>query len=200
MKQLSVLVFHDFETLDVFGPVEIFGRLTDHYSIKFYSLSGGLITNRHNVEINTLPLEKIFDGTDIFLIPGGYGTRIEVNNFILLDAIKKVCSKSNRIMTVCTGSGLLAKTGLLDHKNATSNKKAFDWASAQSESVKWNKKARWTKDDNYYTSAGVSAGMDLSLAILEEIHGKEFAELVAFEIEYKWDQEEKDDVFYLKYK
>lgn len=102
-------------------------------------------------------------------------------------------------MTVCTGSGLLAKTGLLDHKKATSNKKAFEWASAQSEWVKWNKKARWTKDDKYYTSAGVSAGMDLSLAILEEIHGKEFAELTAFEIEYKWEREEMDDVFYLKY-
>ena len=78
MTQLSVLLFNDFETLDVFGPVEIFGRLLDHYYVSFYSLHGGEITNQHNVSINSKPLSGIRNGTDLLLIPGGPGTRKEV--------------------------------------------------------------------------------------------------------------------------
>ena len=79
---VAVLLFEDFETLDVFGPVELFGRLKGKYQVSFYSLSGRLVNNSHGVSILTKNLEEIKNGVDIFLIPGGYGTRIEVNNIL----------------------------------------------------------------------------------------------------------------------
>jgi len=195
---VAVLLFEDFETLDVFGPVEILGRLKDKFQISFYSISGGLIKNSHGVSILTENMEEIRDGVDIFLIPGGHGTRKEVDNILLIDKIRGISLASKFVFTVCTGSALLAKTGLLNARNATSNKRAFDWVITQGENVNWIRKARWTKDEKYYTSAGVSAGMDMTLGFLSDIHGIEFARKVAFEIEYNWVEDMNDDNFFLQ--
>ena len=70
--QVAVLLFNDFETLDVFGPVEIFGRLQDLYEIKFYSMQGGLVSNSHGVSIQTASLSEIEGPIEVFIIPGGY--------------------------------------------------------------------------------------------------------------------------------
>jgi putative intracellular protease/amidase len=192
---IAILLFEDFETLDVFGPVEIFGRIKDHYLINFYSESGGLVKNNHGVAIQTEKLENIKNDTGIFLIPGGYGTRREVDNHQLIDKIKEISRVSNFVLTVCTGTSLLAKTGLLDGKRATSNKRAFDWVITHGEKVNWIRKARWIKDEKFYTSAGVSAGMDMTLGFLSDIHGIEFARKIAFEIEYNWVEDMKEDAF-----
>jgi putative intracellular protease/amidase len=183
---ITVLLFEDFETLDVFGPVEIFGRLKDYYKISFCSMPGGLIKNSHGVTIMTEPIENIKGEVDIFLIPGGYGTRQEVDNIPLIDEIRTISNSSKFVLTVCTGTALLAKTGLLDGRQATSNKRAFDWVVTQGEKVTWIREARWVKDGKFYTSAGVSAGMDMSLGFLDDRHGIEFARKVAIDIEYNW--------------
>lgn len=193
---VAVLLFEDFETLDVFGPVEIFGRLKDYYKIRFYSLSGGLVKNNHGVSIQTEKIYEVKNDVDIFLIPGGYGTRKEVDNADLIRRIGEISQISKFVLTVCTGTSLLAKTGLLNGKRATSNKRALDWVITQGENVNWIKKARWTKDGKFYTSAGVSAGMDMSLGFLSDVHGIEFARKVAFEIEYNWIENMEEDNFY----
>jgi putative intracellular protease/amidase len=193
--EIAVLLFEDFETLDVFGPVEIFGRLVNLYTIKFFSLNGGQIRNRHGVSILTEKLETISNTIDMFLIPGGLGTRKEVENKLLIESIKQISTVSQFVLTVCTGSALLARTGLLDRKKATSNKRAFSWVITTGVNVMWNKKARWTVDEKYYTSSGVSAGMDMSLGFLADRHGIEFARKVAFEIEYDWNEDKDNDTF-----
>lgn len=193
--KVGVLLFENFETLDVFGPVEILGRLKDHYTVNFYSLNGGLVTNAHGISILTDSLESIDEGVDVFLIPGGPGTRVEVNNLMLIDRIKKISDTSKYVLTVCTGSALLAKTGLLDGHIATSNKRAFDWVTTNGKNVQWIKRARWTVDGKYYTSAGVSAGMDMTLGFLSDRHGIEFARTVAFQVEYHWQENKDEDDF-----
>ncbi len=195
MTHLSVLLFDTFETLDVFGPVEVFGILTDKYKVEFYSQQGGIVKNAHGVKTVTLPLSDISNGTDIFLIPGGFGTRAEVNNVELLAHIKSISEKSAFVLTVCTGSALLAKTGLLDGKNATSNKRSFNWVMQQGEKVIWNKQARWVIDGKYYTSGGVSAGIDMSLGFITDRHGIDFARQLAFRIEYNWQENKDSDNF-----
>jgi len=193
---IAVLLFDDFETLDVFGPVEIFGRLKDHYQIHFYSEWGGLVKNNHGVAVQSEKLADIENDINIFLIPGGWGTRKEVDKVVVIEKIKAISLSSKYVHTVCTGTALLAKTGLLDGKRATSNKRAFDWVVTQGTKVNWIKKARWTKDGKFYTSAGVSAGMDMTLGFLADVHGIEFARKVAFEIEYNWIENMEEDNFY----
>lgn len=188
---VGMLLFDDFETLDVFGPVEVLGRLKKLYTVAFYSLQGGVVKNEHGINILSEPLEDIKSGVDIFLIPGGRGTRAGVDNMALLTSIRSISEHSVYVLTVCTGSALLAKTGLLDNKKATSNKKSFDWVAGLNDKVIWMREARWTVDGKYYTSAGVSAGIDMTLGFLADRHGEEFARKVAVEIEYAW-QEDKD--------
>jgi putative intracellular protease/amidase len=191
----AILLFHDFETLDAFGPAEILGRLVDVYALRFYSLKGGPVKNHHGLSIMTDALSTIENELAIFLIPGGKGTRTEVNNVALLQEIKRISELSNYVLTVCTGSALLAKTGLLDAKTATSNKRAFDWVITNGKNVSWNKTARWTIDGKFYTSSGVSAGMDMTLGFLSDRHGLEFARTVARDIEYHWNENKDDDTF-----
>lgn len=193
--EIAFIMFYNYETLDVFGPAEIFGRLVDKYNLTFYSLDGGVITNRHGVPIMTQKLTTIKNQPHIVLVPGGMGTRKEVNNTKLLTAIKELSLTSDYVLSVCTGSALLAKSGVLNGKQATSNKRAFSWASSQSDNVDWDKKARWKVDGKYYTSSGVSAGMDMTLGFIADRHGIDFARKVAKEIEYNWIEDKDNDNF-----
>lgn len=193
--KVAVLLFEEFETLDVFGPVEIFGRLNNDYQIKFYSLDGGDISNSHGVTINTSKLEEIKGGVDVFLIPGGYGTRMEVANEPLIKAIRQIAESGRYVLTVCTGTALLARTGLLDFKKATTNKRAFNWVMTNGGNVNWVRKARWVVDGKFHTSSGVTAGMDMTLDFLKGIHGIDIAREVASEIEYAWTEDSTKDSF-----
>jgi putative intracellular protease/amidase len=196
MMNVAILLFEDFETLDVFGPVEIFGRLKDYYKVHFYSEEGGLVKNYHGVAIQSEKLTEAKIDHDIFLIPGGYGTRREVTNIPFIEQVKAHSLASKFVLTVCTGTAILARTGLLDGRQATSNKRAFDWVITQGDNVNWIRKARWINDGKYYTSAGVSAGMDMTLGFLTDLHGIDFARKVAAEIEFNWNEDREEDNFY----
>ncbi|MEP7268116.1 MAG: DJ-1/PfpI family protein [Saprospiraceae bacterium] len=193
--QVAAILFQDFETLDIFGPVEILGRQTDKFTVQFYSLEGGLIHNLHGVSILTQSFDHIISELDILLIPGGPGTRELINNQVFIDRLKDLAHRSAYVLTVCTGSALLAKTGLTDGKEATSNKRAFDWVVNTNDNVNWIRKARWVQDGKYYTSSGVSAGMDMTLGFVSDLMGKEYARKIANQIEYTWMEDKENDPF-----
>lgn len=194
MQKLNILLFDGFETLDVFGPVEVFGQLVDQYDIEYYSEHGGIVVSTQKVHINTQPLSQLAVNNILF-IPGGQGIRREVSNNGLIATIKTLAKASRYVLTVCTGTALLAKTGLLNNKAATTNKLVFEWVASQATEVKWKKSARWVQDDKYYTSSGVSAGIDMALGFIGEMHGLQKAEKIAREIEYVWQQDKENDPF-----
>lgn len=131
----------------------------------------------------------------VSLIPGGMGTRTLVNDVQFINDIKDIAENSDYVLCVCTGSALLAKTGLLDNRNATTNKMAFNWVKSNGINVKWDKNARWVVDGKYYTSAGVSAGIDMALGYVADVHGLDMAIEIANYIEYDWNRNKKDDKF-----
>lgn len=190
---INVVLFHNFETLDVFGPVEVFGK-ADGWEIKYYSLDGGLISNQDNIHIATEKLDQ-FVCDQVLFLPGGMGARDEINNSGFIDTIKHLATKSQFVITVCTGSALLAKTGLLDGREATSNKRSFDWVKQSSDKVIWIKQARWIVDGKYYTSSGISAGIDMALGFIADIKGLEKAREIAKRIEYNWQEDKTVDNF-----
>lgn len=147
------------------------------------------------VEIKTKKLNTKTEKTDILLIPGGKGTRTEVHNSLLTDAITKLAAEARYVLTVCTGSALLATTHLLDGKIATSNKRAFEWVQSVRPQVAWKRIARWTNDGKYYTSSGISAGMDMALGFLRDILNLEVAERIVREMEYNWNSDMQNGPF-----
>lgn len=195
---ISIILYPDFETLDVFGPVEIFGKVPD-WEMQFYSRDGGLISNRDGVQIatesfNTMPQSEI----DTLFIPGGTGARTLILEADYINQLKQLAQKSRYVLTVCTGSALLAKSGLLDGKRATSNKLSFEWVKTSSLQTQWIEKARWVTDGKYYTSSGISAGMDMALAFVQDRAGETVARQIATRIEYRWQQDSQQDEFCLK--
>lgn len=195
MKDIIIILFNDFETLDVFGPAEIFGRLSDLFNLRFFSIKGGFITSAQKVQVVTESIEKLNSKNYILLIPGGIGTRELINDENYIDKLKELAKNAEYILTVCTGSALFSKTGLLNNKKATSNKRVFSWAATLSPEVIWIKKARWVKDGNIYTSSGVSAGIDMSLGFVSDIINYETAKKVGNEIEYEWKEDSQWDPF-----
>ncbi len=112
--RFNVILFDGFETMDVFGPVEVIGTFIkfrkDAFAIEYYSETGGIVSSSQNVRVETLPIRDIKEA-DILLIPGGMGVRSEVSNQNLIADIKNIAQKADYVLTVCTGSVLLAKTG-----------------------------------------------------------------------------------------
>jgi transcriptional regulator GlxA family with amidase domain len=134
-------------------------------------------------------------GFDVLLIPGGIGTRKEMANLQFLAELKRLTEASRIVATVCTGSLLLARTGLLDGRKATSNKRVFQQVKTYAPNVEWIAKARWVEDDKYFTSSGVSAGMDMALAVIAKLCGRETSLQIATRAEYEWHEDSSWDPF-----
>jgi len=192
---IVAFLFDDFETLDLFGPVEVFGHLSKLYTIRYCSLEGGIVASVHGVRVETEKMSDVVDDPDLLIVPGGIGTRACVTDRTVLDVLRSAAERSTWVLTVCTGSGLLAATGLLDGRSATSNKIAFDWVRSQGRGVRWQPKARWVIDGKYYTSSGVSAGIDMALGFIGDILGINVAEQIAAGIEYIWNHDADNDSF-----
>jgi putative intracellular protease/amidase len=195
VTSVGTLLFPGFELLDVFGPLQMLGALPSGYQLEMVAETTGPVASRQGVKaVAELSLAdaKTFD---VLLIPGGRGTRREVDNAALITWIGAKAQTAKFVATVCTGSALLARTGLLDGRKATSNKAAFGWVMEQGPKVLWQPRARWVVDGKYFTSAGVSAGMDMALALIETLEGSEAALRAAEQAEYRWINDPADDPF-----
>ncbi|KAJ3052036.1 hypothetical protein HK097_006968 [Rhizophlyctis rosea] len=132
---------------------------------------------------------------NVLLVPGGMGTRTEVHNKTLMSFLSSFSTTPNiQILSVCTGSLLLAHAGLLQNRRATTNKLRFSEImdlTKDCENITWVKQARWVKDGNVVTASGVAAGMDMTMGMLKEWVGEELAFKVAQDIEFEpqWDSE-----------
>ena len=193
--RIGVVLFKDFELLDVFGPLEMFGLLPEHFEIHLVAEAGPLIASRQGPKS---AIDHEFGDNyqyDILLVPGGMGTRQQVANPVLLEWLSKQSVGAQYITSVCTGSALLASSGLLDGARATTNKAAFAWVTEPGTQVLWQKQARWVEDGKFFTSSGVSAGIDMSLALIAKLLEQETAQQVALWAEYEWHEDPDWDPF-----
>ena len=192
---LAVVLFEGFELLDVFGPLEMFGLLPEQFEIFLVAESGDIVASSQGPKSLVDYRFEDCPAFDILLVPGGKGTRREVDNPVLLEWLRCQAQTAQFVTSVCTGSAILARAGLLDGRRATTNKAAFEWVASQGERVDWQKQARWVEDDHYFTSSGVSAGIDMSLALISRISGQETADQVATWAEYEWHRDPNWDPF-----
>jgi len=194
-KIVGALLFPDFELLDIFGPLEMFGMLSDHFEIVTLAETTRPVASAQGPR-------SVVDRTfaddadvDILLLPGGRGTRREAENPVLLEYLRTLYPQLDYLASICTGSGVLAAAGLLDGRRATSNKQSFAWASSCGSAVTWVAQARWVTDGNIYTAGGVAAGIDMSLALIARILSEDVASEVARYAEYDWHRDAAWDPF-----
>ena len=194
MQNINVLLYDGYTTLDALGPSEVLARMKDNYLIRYISQEGGIINGSAETQIKTGKIYEISD-SDILLVPGGFGARKLVDDTKFLAYLKTLADKSQNVLSVCTGSALLAKAGLLKDKKATSNKMSWEWVIKQATDVKWIRKARWVVDGKYYTSSGIAAGIDMALGFIADKHSSDIALKVARSLEYIWNENKEEDQF-----
>ncbi|HEY1848587.1 MAG TPA: DJ-1/PfpI family protein [Opitutaceae bacterium] len=193
--RVGALAFDGFELLDLFGPLEMLGRHWERFSFSILAETAGPVRSRQGP---ACVADRAFSGElglDLLLVPGGMGTRTLVGNAAFLAELRKQCAAARIVASVCTGSALLAKAGVLDGLRATSNKYSFAWVKSQGPSVRWVPKARWVEDGKFLTSSGVSAGMDMALALVAKLLGRDAALEAADGAEYEWHEDPDWDPF-----
>lgn len=199
MKSIAALVFPRFQTLDLFGSLDLFGWVPGEFSITVVGEKPGHTISRSGQRILIDRTLDDSDCYDLLLIPGGPGTPMEQQNPAINEWLLRASANAETVMGVCTGSALLASIGLLDGRRATTNKMDFLWSMPFGPEVKWVGKARWVEDGKFFTSSGVSAGMDMALAVIEKYLGQEAALKVMECAEYTWHQDPDLDPFVISH-
>jgi transcriptional regulator GlxA family with amidase domain len=204
VRRVAVALFEGFTVLDVYGPVQAFAscriprddgtfqRLCEIFSMAEQS---GVVPAGEGPASYAEYSFANAPTFDILLIPGGFGTRAAVTKAPFLRQLAAASQRAAVTATVCTGSALLARTGLLDNRPATSNKLAWDWVLQQGPRVQWIRHARWVDDGTIITSSGVSAGIDMALSLIARLNGRELALAAARNMEYRWHEDAGDDPF-----
>jgi transcriptional regulator GlxA family with amidase domain len=194
-KTLGVLLFPEFELLDVFGPLEAFGHAKDWFRIVTVAERPGPVPSAQGPRAMADHGFGDCPPLDILLVPGGMGTRREVNNPALVEWIARQARAAETTTSVCTGAALLARAGVLDGRRATSNKRSFGWVAEQGPKVEWVRQARWVDDGTVVTSSGVSAGIDMALHLIGRIAGPAARDEIATRMEYEWQSDAAHDPF-----
>ncbi|KAF9974548.1 hypothetical protein BGZ73_002031 [Actinomortierella ambigua] len=197
--RLGTLVFDDVDLLDIMGPMRIFGEKRNKIDMEVCfigAVSDDFVTTSQSVRVKPDYSLDNAPHLDFFLIPGGFGTRSMVHDQALMAKIKKRAEDATYTLTVCTGAGVLAATGLVDGYRMTTNKLAFAWPESVGPNVNWVKKARFVQDGKFVSSSGVSAGMDMALYVISQLVSEENALEIADYIEYTWHKDADDDPFY----
>lgn len=195
---VGVILFDRFELLDVFGPIEMFGCHPELFRVELLGPNQGPVASAQGPCVIAQRSYRAASPCDIVLVPGGIGTRQLVDDPPFLAWLEAWAAQATYVTSVCTGSGVLAAAGLLDGFRATSNKRAFGWVSAQGRRSLWVPEARWVQDRNRWTSAGVAAGMGMTLALIEHLHGEQLAVETADQVEYDWHRDPTWDPFAAK--
>ena len=191
---VGIVLYEGFEVLDAYGPIEMWGNVTE-FDLFTVAENKGPIRSAQGVA--TVATYSFSDAPriDILLVPGGIGTLTQLRNSKLIEFLQARHNETTWTTSVCTGSALLAKAGILDGLRATSNKAFFSIAKNESDKVQWQEVARWVEDGKVFTSSGVSAGTDMSLALVSKIFGLERARLLAKQLEYQWHEDKNVDPF-----
>lgn len=192
-RTVALLVFNDVEVLDFAGPFEVFSvtaELNDPKPFAVTVVAEGLAPIRARNGLSVNPDVAIADcpAADILVVPGGQGTRREINNPAMVEWIASVAAKAELVLSVCTGSLLLAKAGLLDGLTATTHHKTFDLLRELAPRTTVVEDRRFVDNGTVVTSGGISAGIDMSLHIVARLLGEATAERTASYMEYdgKW--------------
>jgi transcriptional regulator GlxA family with amidase domain len=204
--KIGVILFPGFQALDVFGPLDALNALSRTHLLNLTLLSHDLspVSTKNpefpqSIEQLLLPTVTFASrpALDVLLVPGGPGTRVNGGEALesAVNFIRDVYPDLKFLLTVCTGAVLAARAGVLDGKRATTNKLRFEVVASEGRDVDWVRKARWVQDGNVWTSSGVSAGIDMTLAWIGERFGEDVARSIADGMEYVRNKESGSDPF-----
>ncbi|AUD02390.1 DJ-1/PfpI family protein [Spirosoma pollinicola] len=199
MRTVAILLFNEIEVLDFAGPFEVFGVAGRHDDPKpfrvFTVAERGPVYARNGLSINPTYLLNDHPKADIIIVPGGggnhadgtsYGSRREMDNPAVLNWVRRAGVTAELILSVCTGSFILGKAGLLDGLAATTHFLAVEGMKQAAPKTDLRLTERYVDNGKIITSAGISAGIDMSLYVVGRLLGKNVADETARYMQYDY--------------
>jgi transcriptional regulator GlxA family with amidase domain len=193
---VGIFIFDEVEVLDFAGPFEVFSRARlqpglesrrSDQSAPFsvFTVAEQAAPIRATGGLRVIPTHDFASAPriDILLVPGGWGTRPLLEHAVAIEWIRSAATSAKLVTSVCSGALLLARADLLSHRRATTHWGALDSLATLDPTIEVQRSARVVQD-GVITSAGISAGIDMALAVVELLHGKEVADDTAVYMEY----------------
>ena len=195
-KEMGILIFEDVEVLDFCGPFEVFSatRLNEEKRLEELSPFDVFLVAETREPVVTSGRMKVLPdydlddcpALDLLVVPGGWGTRREMNNERLLKWIVDRSAQVETLSSVCTGALLLGKAGLLDGKRATTHWRSLDWMQELFPKTVVDRQLHFVEEGSLFTSAGISAGIDMALRVVSRYFGDAIARATAKHMEYPY--------------
>ena len=181
---VAVVTFPQAQILDVTGPVEVFSTATRFlpqasYRTEVVSSSGGTIAASCGMQFATRPIDEIGDEIDTLVVASGADMEQPSADTHLVAHVQRLAGRTRRVTSVCSGAFLLAAAGLLDGRRATTHWKECGLLERQYPDISVDPDAIYVRDEHVWTSAGVTAGIDLTLGLVADDHGRSAAATVA---------------------
>ncbi|SFD23646.1 DJ-1/PfpI family protein [Spirosoma endophyticum] len=199
MRTVAILLFNEIEVLDFAGPFEVFGVAGRHDDPKpfrvFTVAEQGPVYARNGLSLNPTYLLNDHPMADIIIVPGGggrhedgtpYGSRREMDNLAVLNWVRRTAKSAELVLSVCTGSYILGKSGLLDGLAATTHFLAVEGMKQAAPTTEIRHTERYVDTGKIITSAGISAGIDMSLYVVGRLLGKDIADETARYMQYDY--------------
>jgi len=195
-KRVGIVIFDEVEVLDFCGPFEVFSavRLDEDkrreepspFEVLLVAEKRGTVSASGGMKVIPDHAFHTCPKLDVLVVPGGWGTRRELKNPVMLDWLRKRAAEVETLTSVCTGSMLLGFAGLLDGRHATTHWKALDWMRDSFPSVTVEYDQHVVEDGRVLTSAGISAGIDMALKAVARYCGETVARATAKHMEYPY--------------
>jgi transcriptional regulator GlxA family with amidase domain len=184
-RRIAVLAYDGIQSLDLVGPVEVFDVATRHridppYRVEIVAPTTDPIVTSSGITVTPArALADVRGDLDTFVVAGGTGVEAALADRALVRQVARVAGRARRVASVCTGAFLLAEAGLLDGRRVTTHWQSCRRLQRRYPGLEVDSDPIFVRDGDVYTSAGVTAGIDLCLALVEEDHGRDLALAVA---------------------
>lgn len=195
-KTVGIVLFNEIEVLDFCGPFEVFSvtRLDEAkrweepspFDVKLIAEKGGEIVTSGGMRVSSDYSFENCPPLDILCVPGGWGTRREMDNPVMLEWVRVRAAQAELLTSVCTGSMLLGFAGLLEGRPATTHWRVLDWMAESFPQTQVVRDRHVVDDGDLITSAGISAGVDMALLVVARYHGEGIARETARQMEYSY--------------
>lgn len=190
-RNVAILIFPEVEILDFTGPFEVFAvtnELNGFDTFHTYTVAEnpGSIRARNGLKVVPDFTLESAPQPQILIVPGGVGTRPLLKKPAILEWLRQRARRAEHVISVCTGSLVLAQAGLLANLAATTHYENFAELAALAPNTDIDEKSRFTDNGQVLTSAGIAAGIDVSLHVVAKLLGPEAAERSARYMEYHW--------------
>lgn len=194
MLNVGIFLFNEIELLDFAGPYEVFSVATQLHNYQLFNVftiseDGAEVRSVNGLRVVPDYSFKNHPHIDILIVPGGNGTKTEMNNAEVLEWLRKQNNDSQITMSICSGTRLLGKVGLLDNLKIITHHEVIPDMKAIAPSAIIEAQARFVDNGKILTSAGISAGIELSLYVVAKLYGKRAADKTAIYMEYgNWEE------------